>query len=248
MNGYILVGRQLFDHWIWNGEPFSKGQAWIDLLLLANFKDTVANIDTEPIEVKRGQLFRSIGFLANRWGWSENKVRRYLGILKREGMCTYHGTPYGTLITIENYETWQNGRRANEGTDGRANGRSDGRHKNKGKRNKVKEESEYARAPTFEEVRDYVQQMGYEMDPAAFYDYYQETEWTKKNGQPIRDWRASVRTWNRREREFRKGGQYGNGSELPEYRPQYHEPAKLEPLPEPTPMPDYMKKLFGGGN
>ena len=71
------------------------------------------------------------------------------------------------------------------------------------------------------------------MDASAFYDYYSETGWLKKNGQPIRDWRASVRTWARREKEFKKTGQYGNGSKpevrppkVPDYDPEYFENIK----------------------
>ena len=91
----------------------------------------------------------------------------------------------------------------------------------KQEREKGRIEREYTRTPSFEEVKDYVQQMNYEMDPEAFFDYYEETGWTKKNGQPIRDWKASVRTWARREREFKKTGKYGNGSkpvEPPKYK------------------------------
>ena len=40
MEGWIKVHRDLNDHWIWKSkEPFDKRSAWIDLILLANFKD-----------------------------------------------------------------------------------------------------------------------------------------------------------------------------------------------------------------
>lgn len=91
----------------------------------------------------------------------------------------------------------------------------------KQEREKGRIEREYTRTPSFEEVKDYVQQMNYEMDPEAFFDYYEETGWMKKNGQLIKDWKASVRTWARREREFKRSGKYGNGSkpvEPPKYK------------------------------
>lgn len=98
--------------------------------------------------------------------------------------------------------------------------------------------------PSFEEVCDYVHSMNYEMDPEAFYDYYQDTNWTRKNGMHIKDWQAAVRSWERREKRYREE----HGEREQEYKPIYHKPAQIDPLPEPTPMPDYMKKLFGGGN
>ena len=32
-SGWIKVSRAIQEHWVWDEKPFSKGQAWIDLLL-----------------------------------------------------------------------------------------------------------------------------------------------------------------------------------------------------------------------
>ena len=37
--GWIKVSRTIQEHWVWDEKPFSKGQAWIDLLLLAKHSD-----------------------------------------------------------------------------------------------------------------------------------------------------------------------------------------------------------------
>jgi hypothetical protein len=37
--GWICLHRQIQDHWLWEDRPFSRGQAWIDLLMLANHED-----------------------------------------------------------------------------------------------------------------------------------------------------------------------------------------------------------------
>ena len=34
--GWIKTYRSILKHWIWEEKPFSKGQAWIDMLLLAS--------------------------------------------------------------------------------------------------------------------------------------------------------------------------------------------------------------------
>ena len=39
MSGWIKIHRDILYHEIWSDKPFSKGQAWIDLILLANHSD-----------------------------------------------------------------------------------------------------------------------------------------------------------------------------------------------------------------
>ena len=100
-----------------------------------------------------------------------------------------------------------------------------------------KKEREYTHAPSFETVKQYVEQMGYEIDPAAFFDYYQETGWCKKNGQPIKDWKASVRTWARRERQFKSNG---NGNK-PVIEPPKYKQLSPEPKIDAVEMPDNVR-------
>ena len=37
--GWIKLHRSIQDSWLWKKYPFSEGQAWIDLLMLANYED-----------------------------------------------------------------------------------------------------------------------------------------------------------------------------------------------------------------
>lgn len=54
--------------------------------------------------------------------------------------------------------------------------------------------------PTVEEVAAYCEEAGlYDTDPEKFCDYYESIGWTKRNGAPIKDWKACARTWNIRE-------------------------------------------------
>lgn len=106
MDGYIKIYRSLFDpneNWLWTDKPFSRGQAWIDLLQMANIKDSRVLIKGKVVDVKRGQLLRSLETIANKWGWSIKKVRTFLTLLESENMVIAEGTPQGTLITIEKY-------------------------------------------------------------------------------------------------------------------------------------------------
>lgn len=52
-------------------------------------------------------------------------------------------------------------------------------------------------APTLNEVRTYCQERNNTVDPEAFIDFYESKGW-KVGNQPMKNWQAAVRTWERR--------------------------------------------------
>ena len=58
--------------------------------------------------------------------------------------------------------------------------------------------------PTVEEVRAYAAQRGDPLDPEAFMDYYTANGW-KVGRNPMKDWKAAVRTWARKEQAHGTG-------------------------------------------
>lgn len=52
--------------------------------------------------------------------------------------------------------------------------------------------------PSVEEVQSYCTEKGYIIDPERFVDYYTSVGW-KVGKNPMKDWRATVRSWNRKE-------------------------------------------------
>lgn len=121
--GWIRIDRGIQDNFLWNdGEPMSRGQAWIDLLLRANFTDGKILLGGKPTIIKRGQLHTSIVNLALYWRWSRNRVTRFLDLLEKDQMITTERTAYGTTITLVNYELYQ----SDDATDGAPNETPDG--------------------------------------------------------------------------------------------------------------------------
>lgn len=107
--GWFRVNRKLFDNEIWYLEPFTKGQAWIDLVGNANHKNSNFEIRGNIIEVKRGQIGWSELTMSKRWKWSRNKVRRYLKWLETIQQIEQQKDRYlTTIITILNYDKYQN--------------------------------------------------------------------------------------------------------------------------------------------
>lgn len=123
--GYVKIDRGITSHWVWEDKPFSKGQAWIDLILLANHKDVKQESGSTVKIFKRGTVNRSILFLAHRWGWNPKTVRKFINALKSDEMVVSEGSTQGTTITIENYDKFQNkGQRS-----GQANGQRYGQRR-----------------------------------------------------------------------------------------------------------------------
>lgn len=250
--GYVLINRQIEDNWIWTEKPFSRGQAWIDLILMANYKDTTVCIKGHVFEIKRGQLLRSLDFLSERWGWSRKKIRTFLCQLEGHAMGHAKGTPQGTLITIENYTFWQ--------TLGHESGHAEGTPKGPTRVHVQLKDKEYLKEnnkgrprPSLQEIIEFIETNNYEMDAQAFFDYYEEVDWIKKNGQPIKDWRATARSWERRVQKWKADEEKAARRNVPDGSKISKEIEEQKKRGEQ--MPDYMRKQIedrrrrnGGGS
>lgn len=128
-NSWIRLHRKLMDDPLYFAEPFTKMQAWIDLLLLANFADRVTFIRGNRVTIKRGQVAYSREWFSGRWRWSRGKIDRFLDMLERENMIGRQKSAVITCISILNYDAYQdNGstdRSVNRSADRSANRSAD---------------------------------------------------------------------------------------------------------------------------
>lgn len=120
--GWITLSRSLQEHWLWECKPFSKGQAWIDLIMLANHKDKICAFGSSMVPVKRGQTVTSIQKLSARWGWDRKTVTNFLNILESDGMIAKCSTTQWTTITIIKYDDFQNHGTTKRTTNGQRDG------------------------------------------------------------------------------------------------------------------------------
>ena len=123
---YIKLDRGLKKNALWLEKPFSKGQAWVDLLLLAQGIDKDKEYRGKVQNMKSGVVYTSILYLSDRWGWYRSKVYRFLETLidlgmveiqgwtrndttKRTQNSTRNSTTNGTIIRIVNWASYQDG-------------------------------------------------------------------------------------------------------------------------------------------
>lgn len=106
--GWISLHRQFQDHWLWT-EPrkYSKGEAWLDILMSAAHKEHKAVINDNLITCERGEWIASIRFLQKRWQWSNSKIVKFLLVLEKDDMLTLEKKTGVTVLKVSKYNSYQ---------------------------------------------------------------------------------------------------------------------------------------------
>ena len=107
--GWIKLWRELAGTQFWVSEPFSPGQAWVDLMLMA------APMNAE--DAFPGEIFDSVRSLSRRWQWTRYRTEKFLRDLEDMGwidLClSYFGVRNGNseharpCIYLTDYEASQ---------------------------------------------------------------------------------------------------------------------------------------------
>lgn len=113
-DGFVKLHRKIQDNWLWQDKPFSKGQAWIDLLLLANHAEGRFPLGNEIVTVVAGQIITSEKKLMERWGWSKSKLRYFLFSLESDSMLVKISDNKKTILTLCNYSDYNKTETAKE--------------------------------------------------------------------------------------------------------------------------------------
>lgn len=134
MNGYIKLHRQLLD-WEWYSDN-NTFRVFIHCLLKANYKEK----NWKGIQIKRGQFVTSTSKLSTELGLSVNKIRLSLTKLKQTKEITIKTTNKNTLVTIVNFDTYQD--IENE------------KHKQNNKQNTIKSQTNHKQTTTTKERKN----------------------------------------------------------------------------------------------
>jgi hypothetical protein len=142
--GFIVLYRSIRKNWLW--EHPDKLKAWLDILLEVNHAPKKVMIKGKLFICDRGESLNSLKTWAKRWGWSINKVKRFLLVLESDSMIELKTERQTTSVTVCNYESYQGKRNANETqketkrepnenqTETNNNDNKENNEKNKGKR------------------------------------------------------------------------------------------------------------------
>lgn len=251
MEGWITLNRSLLDHELWQDEPFTRGQAWVDLLLLANHEPRKILIGGDVVQLEIGSYVTTIRRLSERWFRSIDWVTKYLRLLESERMIQTKivgkGRNTRTVLLLVNYAVYQysanakqnaersnsdqvaNAKRTQDGGKGVLDNNIDYINKQQGN-NETREQitpnilSDIAPKggakkfvkPTLEEVEDFCYEQNLGIDPAQFIDFYETNGW-RVGKNPMKDWKAAARNWDRRRktdsRTYTGGGKNARAAE-----------------------------------
>lgn len=114
MSGWVKLHRDLQSHWIYSFKEPDKALAWIDLILLASHSGGSFMAKGKLVEYQRGQVAMSQLTLQKRWGMSQNKLKRFLELLKKQSMIDFKTNELTTVITICNYSSFQSDEQTDE--------------------------------------------------------------------------------------------------------------------------------------
>ena len=192
--GYIKLHRQLQDCPMWYEDRFSKGQAWVDLLLLANHSDKKILFNGDFIVVKRGQYLTSMVKLAEKWKWDRKTVNKFLKLLEKDKMITLSVDKHKTLITIDNYCIYQSSE--DNGMDNGMDINKNDKECIKNDKNEKERKKKTFCPPTVDEVREYLQSVGSSIDPEAFVAFYESKGWMVGKNK-MKSWKMAIVTWEK---------------------------------------------------
>jgi hypothetical protein len=105
--GWVKLYRKIQKWELYFSEPFTKTQAWIDMILLANHNLKSFNVRGNIVACERGQIAHSEETLAVRWKWSRGKVRRFLNWLETRQQIEQQKNYILSVVTIVNYSQYQ---------------------------------------------------------------------------------------------------------------------------------------------
>ena len=221
-NGWIQLHRQIRENWIWS-DP-EKLRAWLDIILEVNHEEHQVPIGNHIITVKRGQKHTSVRKMADRWGWSRDRVCRFLDLLCEAGMLTSTRTQIGTLLTVVNYDVFQTPPDTNKATykdTNKATNKATDKATHKAQTTNNNNDNNDNNANNFfcagalkkippekSDVEAYCREKRYHgMDIDGFFEYYDMRDWKLTGGLKMPDWTKAVDYWHSKGKKDAEKGQ-----------------------------------------
>lgn len=182
---WIKIDRNIMQ-WQWYKDHNTK-DVFIHMLLKANVKPH----NFKGVTVGRGELVTSINSLASETGLSLKNVRTALKHLEATGEVAIKRHSRFSVISILSYDRYQ----GNRHSSGQSSGNQVATIKEYKKDINIQEEREQVPLSA-REVSSFVFDNGLDVDPEAFWNYYEANGWVTAAGTPVRNWKALCRTWN----------------------------------------------------
>lgn len=192
MSGWIKLHRNLAD-WEWY-DDHNTTRLFIHCIIRANFEDK----SWRGIPIKRGSFYTSLDTLSSETGLSNKQIRTSLDKLNRTGEVASLGMARGRMITIAEYESYQQDDRLN-GSLGAGSGQAEGRVRAANKNLRTKEVKnitpERFKSPQIKDIFDYFSAKGSSKAEAdKFFHFYESKNWMVGKNK-MKKWESAASGW-----------------------------------------------------
>lgn len=213
-SGWICLHRGLID-WEWY-DDINTCRLFIHCLLRANHSPK----KWRGIDIKRGQFWTSLDTLSKETGLSASKIRTSISKLEKTGEIASKGQAGGRMITISNYDTYQENDKPDSkslASQSQANDKpiaTNNNDNNENNNNNGTKKREVFAKPSLEEVQTYFHEIGSTRcldDGERFFDHFESNNWKVGGKAKMKDWKASVRNWNKRNKDKQNEENKRNG-------------------------------------
>lgn len=203
-----LDSRAFSDDWLW--------RLWCWCLLKAGWKTQWKH----GRELLPGQFATGRNLASEQLKVSPSKWYRGMHLLQEWGQIQLEVNNHFTVVTICNWQSYQPAEEEewtadeqpadNQRTAGEQPVNTPsllGEEGKKGKKGKKVRSARTFVKPSLEEVAEYCAERGNSIDAGLFMDSYEAKGW-RINNVPMKDWRAAVRTWEKRQGDFKGNGKH----------------------------------------
>jgi hypothetical protein len=211
--GWICLHRDIANHWIMQDSEALK--LWIHLLFKANWQEHKSLLNSKLVVVPRGSLIGGRMALSEQTRISENKIRKYLKALEIDRMITIKKTPKYSIISITNYDQYQDKNHQATAKPPATHPPSDPHNNNLNHLNHLKEgekpKAKRFTPPSLDDVLEFMTEKGCTDNSQAqlFIDHYSSNGWmVGKNKMKL--WKSAASGWLNRMKQF--GVNNGNGN------------------------------------
>ena len=179
MSGWLKLHFKILDNPLFEKKPAAR-HVFVDLLLMAAWRDTVQDWKGSPVEVKRGEVMISERRLADHCGLSYQTTRTILRNLCSHGIIETNAQTHTrpAVITICNYSEYQDDQRT---ANARANAQPTHSQRTKGRREEDKKIDSRDSDESLVDREDAIDLLGDEIKPG------------RSKGQPVAE---AFNLWN----------------------------------------------------
>jgi len=197
--GNFPVFRSIFNHHIIGlKKPFSKFEAWLWMLKEATYKPEgrkkSVNFGGKEriIMLQYGEFAHSERFMSDAFGWSRDKIRRYISLLQSDFMLSQNQDQQISVTKVANYDKYNLLYFENNTSKQPASNQQATKHNKENKDNKENIERNINFPPKKEAVFLYAKENNLSIDTEYYFNSRSSTAWEKVNGQIVKNWKSDL--------------------------------------------------------